>query len=206
MQETIFGTPLFSFNIDEPEMNDEIKQLLINMRANNETLHRGDHKNWHSDWLHDKKDPCLQKLTSITNKFFNDVIMSYDKERSCSWNRNCWGIIDEKNDSHLVHSHPHSDWSSVYYVDRGDKSGDVGGELIFIDPRGSLVESARTKPGCGQFYTKMFGSSSVILKPQTGLLIFFPSWLIHSVLLYKGNTSRISISTNYNVEELIKNK
>lgn len=200
MKETIFGTPLFSFRIDEPIMNVKLKQLLINMKANNETLKRGDHKNWHSDWLHDKKEPCLQKLTEITNAFFNKVVTSYDKEVSCRWNKNSWGVIDEKNESHLIHSHPHSDWSSVYYVDEGNENS--GGELLLIDPRGSLVESARTKPDCTKFYTKMFGSCSVSIKPQTGLLLFFPSWLMHTVLTYKGEKPRISISTNFSLSEV----
>lgn len=201
MREIVFGTPLFSFKIDEPKMNDEIRQLLLNMKANNETLHRGDHKNWHSDWLDSNKEPCLEKFTTITNIYFNEVISKYDQEYVCKWNRCFWGVVNEKNDSHLAHCHPNSDWSSVYYVDKGDE-GDVGGELVLIDPRGSLVESSRTKPDCSKFYTKMFGSCSVSIKPQTGLLLFFPSWLLHTVLTYKGEKSRISISTNYNLSEV----
>ncbi len=201
MKETIFGTPLFSFKIDEPKMNRELTKMLLTMRTNGETLKRGDHKNWHSDFLDSKKESCLEKFTTITNACFNEVVTKYDKEYACRWNRSFWGVVNEKNDSHLVHCHPHSDWSSVYYVDKGDE-GDVGGDLVLIDPRGSLVESSRTKLDCTQFYTKMFGSCSVSIKPQTGLLLFFPSWLLHSVLLYRGDKPRISISTNYNLSEV----
>ena len=96
MREILFGTPLFSFEIEEPEMNEKISQLLLKMKSNNETLYRGDHENWHSDWLHAKQDTCLKKLADITNMNFDKVVSATVDGYKCKWTAVSWGIVDEK--------------------------------------------------------------------------------------------------------------
>lgn len=199
MYKVLFSTPVFTFNINDLKMNSELSQLLLEMRANGKTLKRSGHKNWHSDWLQDKNDPCLKKLFGLINNHFGDVLLNCGVNGyECQWSVSSWGVINEKNDYHALHSHPHSDWSAVYYVCKDDKDS---GDLLLLDPRGSLVESARTKIGHDEFYAKMFGTNSSILSPTTGLLVFFPSWLMHTVLPHKEDKQRISISVNYSLKD-----
>ena len=84
-------------------------------------------------------------------------------------------------------------WSGVYYVDIGTPAPaerERSGVLEFIDPR-SGAEMVFV-PGAG------FGAAKVI-RPSTGELVMFPSWLNHWVHPYWGEGERISIAFNIRI-------
>jgi len=202
-QQLLFGTPLFQFPAYLPsKVNDKLKEALLKMKSDGETGGvKSNVGGWHSKSLEGKDDLCFQILNQYINLCFLKVVGEANKDK---WNKSSWAIINRNNDYNMPHSHANSDWSCVYYVDSGynskdskDKFGRFNGNLVFIDPRGSLIENSRTIAGQDALYDKMFGHAYVSLTPKTGLLVFFPSWLIHSVTPYKGNTPRIIISANY---------
>src|SRR5262249_30370056 len=88
---------------------------------------------------------------------------------------------------HAPHSHPDSAWSGVYYVDAGTVDRSLSGVLEFLDPRAGV--EAVTAPG------DPYGEP-VRVRPQTGLIVTFPSWLCHWVHPYVGHTPRIAVSFN----------
>ena len=95
----------------------------------------------------------------------------------------CWAHVTKENGWHAPHTHPGSTWSGIFYVDEGDTN--CGGTTCFISPFN--VES---KPGL-DFYQN---ECRVIPKP--GMLIVFPSSLIHYVQPYIGTKPRITIAFN----------
>jgi len=202
--QALFSTPLYQFPADLPQqVNDKLKKALLEMEKSDKPIvARSNAGGWRSKFLEDKEDICFQILSKYIDMCFKKVLeLTTSSEHKCQWKKNSWAIINRKNDYNLPHSHPNCDWSCVYYVDSGDqKDKSVDGKIMFIDPRGSLVENSRTVSNQDALYGEMFGSSHMALSPSTGLLIFFPSWLIHSVSPSKGSKPRIIISTNYCLE------
>jgi uncharacterized protein (TIGR02466 family) len=100
-----------------------------------------------------------------------------------------WATICRAGAYHAPHSHPDSAWSGVYYVNAGTDSPDqlLSGVLEFLDPRAGV--EAVTAPG--DPYGEPFR-----VRPQSGLLVIFPSWLYHWVHPYAGQTPRIAVSFN----------
>ena len=81
MYEPLFVTHLFKFVVIEPEMNNEIAQLLQRMK-DSDSSEKGNQSGWRSDWLHNKEESCLKKLTALTNTYFNKVVTT-DNEYQC---------------------------------------------------------------------------------------------------------------------------
>jgi uncharacterized protein (TIGR02466 family) len=98
-----------------------------------------------------------------------------------------WANVLRDGGYNKVHNHPGSVWSAVYYVASGDPYPDPpgNGAFEFMDPR----------PG------NVYGGKE-ILTPVPGLLMMFPSWLYHYVNPHQGDSERISIAWNLNVEVL----
>lgn len=207
-KQVLFGSPLIQFEAELPqEVNDHITALLLKEEAadSNPTIVKSNAGGWRSGWLNKREEICLQAISTYCDLKFHELLKQYDGNDH-KWNKVSWATVNRHGDYNLMHCHPHSDWSCVYYVDSGDepkegsKATEKSGCLSFLDPRGSLVENSRVGIGQEKLYRKMFGSSSISLTPSTGLLVFFPSWLLHTVLPYYGDKPRISIAANYSLK------
>jgi uncharacterized protein (TIGR02466 family) len=99
----------------------------------------------------------------------------------------CWANVGFSGSGHRPHAHPNNYFSGVYYV-----SAPPGGNTInFFDPRpqaGVMVPpSEQVSPMVAQKMT---------LDVKAGSLIFFPSWLYHSVDDNRSTEERISVAFN----------
>lgn len=99
----------------------------------------------------------------------------------------CWANVGFGGSGHRPHAHPNNYFSGVYYV-----SAPAGGNTInFFDPRpqaGVMVPpSDKLSPMVAQKMT---------LDVRPGSLIFFPSWLYHSVDDNQSDKERISVAFN----------
>lgn len=100
---------------------------------------------------------------------------------------NLWYNINTPGSYNMIHNHPNSVISGVYYVDVPE---DNMGNIEFYrsdDSEYYLKEKTNT----------FFGSTKFLYKSQTGVLLLFPSWLKHSVSGNMSNQNRISLSFNY---------
>ena len=87
-------------------------------------------------------------------------------------------------------------WSAVYYVDDGGAGPDDGGELFFHDPRGLMpaMHDPLLKFRIEGCVTAGYTES---LRPEPGLLVVFPSWLLHGVDPFHGVRPRVSVAFNF---------
>lgn len=105
-----------------------------------------------------------------------------------------WYHITQDGGFHDAHVHTGCSWCGIYYLQLGD----------YREPR-----QGETPNGGSRFYSPLplggqyqdFGNkylSDVSLDPplQEGLLILFPSYLLHSGLPYRGKTDRIVLALN----------
>lgn len=101
---------------------------------------------------------------------------------------NCWINIVPKFVCHSSHLHPLSTLSGTYYV-AVEKS-----ELKFEDPRLSSFMASLPRTASAAVKNQRF----ISLKPKTGDVVLFESWLKHEVPQNLNRKDRVSISFNYN--------
>jgi hypothetical protein len=86
---------------------------------------------------------------------------------------NMWAIVSRRGMQGDKHRH-NGRISSAYYVDAGD-SGEAGGEFLHCGDDGCVIQR---------------------ITPQSGMLMLFPSSLLHCVTAYESDRPRIVVSAN----------
>ena len=109
-----------------------------------------------------------------------------------------WANVSHKGSANQFHYHPGSFWSAVAYLDdgyAGSSDQDLGGELQLLDPRMPMIRMTapdlRLKSGDGTPQ-----KTTISIRPKTGMIVLFPSWLQHAVRPFYGEGVRISIAIN----------
>jgi uncharacterized protein (TIGR02466 family) len=180
---------------DAEAMNQELQALILTEESQYPSLGRSNVGGWHSrpDFLH-WNDSNVAALTSWITWALRHMIRgsTIRHDFTATLSISAWATICRAGAYHAPHSHPDSAWSGVYYVDSGSENPDqpLSGMLEFLDPRAGV--EAVTAPG--DPYGEPFR-----IRPQSGLLVIFPSWLYHWVHPYAGSIPRIAISFNASV-------
>ena len=196
---TLFATPILLSDLpDAAALNAYLRAVI----TKHEVAHPGtQHSNlggWQSDWDMDRwGGPAAIKLLAVgrnianqatTDRLGNSVVVT--------WKANMWANINRSGHGNEFHSHPGSFWSGVYYVDDGgiDANPALGGELEFMDPRGPGPAMYAPHLAFGKLGLSVGANETV--RPKSGRLVMFPSWVLHQVRPYGGDAQRISIAFN----------
>jgi uncharacterized protein (TIGR02466 family) len=177
---------------DAEAMNQELRELILAEEGSYLTLGRSNIGGWHSrpDFLN-RPEAAVAALTTWVTWVVSQMVHAttglgaFKGQLSVS----AWATICREGAYHAPHSHPGSAWSGVYYVDAGvfNPNRPLSGVLEFLDPRVG-VEAVNT-PGD-------LSGDPVRVRPESGLLVVFPSWLYHWVHPYAGQSPRIAVSFN----------
>lgn len=98
-----------------------------------------------------------------------------------------WAAVNRKGHYNTTHVHPMATWSGVYYVDAGDEAADAPGAVLeFSHP---ITAALMT------FFPGVLPSARIV-RPESGMIIMFPSYLQHSVRMYTGERPRICVPFN----------
>jgi uncharacterized protein (TIGR02466 family) len=108
-----------------------------------------------------------------------------------------WFHITNDGGFHDAHCHGGCSWCGIYYLQAGDSGrrsehGAPNGGNRFYSP-------LRTGGAYSDYGTKYLEVTSVDPPPRDGVLLLFPSYLLHSALPYRGEKDRIVISFNSRV-------
>jgi uncharacterized protein (TIGR02466 family) len=87
------------------------------------------------------------------------------------------------------HSHPNCEIVGVYYVDVPKNSGDI----LLMDPRFNVPTFWQHEPEIETYKT---ARPYYRIKPTSGLLILFPSYIVHSVETNLSDKIRMSVAIN----------
>jgi hypothetical protein len=149
--------------------------------------------------LFDSSHPGLAKLKAFTEEALRLAIAhanggKVDPGRIRPVVTESWFHITNDGGFHDAHFHNQCSWCGIYYVQAGsctatDDSGPGNGVNRFYCPL----------PGGGTYIdygNSYLTSNRADIVPQDGLLILFPSYLLHSALAYRGERDRIAISFN----------
>lgn len=117
-----------------------------------------------------------------------------------NWKANCWANVNRSGHGNEFHCHPGAYWSGSYYINDGGVAADpgLGGEFEIQDPRGPAPVMYAPLLTFAVPGGLTLGSSE-LLSPQAGMMVLFPSWLMHAVRPYRGTQNRISMAFNFSL-------
>ncbi len=105
-----------------------------------------------------------------------------------------WCHVTLNGGFHDAHSHPSCSWCGIYYLSLGDRSAR---ESQTAPNGGSRFYSPLPLGGRHQDYGNAYlGQHSLDPPLREGMLLLFPSYLLHSGLPYFGSSPRIVIAFN----------
>jgi uncharacterized protein (TIGR02466 family) len=199
---SLFETPLIIDQVAEPEtLNASLREVITKRMQATEGVAISNVKGWQSqtdmlDWGGQPANELCRKIVDAVDHFTVDIRAGGSRRHG--WLPEMWANVSPSGASNRHHSHPGSYWSAVYYVDDGyEGSADrsLGGELVLYDPRMPMVRMTAPdlrfrRPGAEPEHDE------VRLRPATGRIVIFPSWLNHSVAEFRGTGTRISIAVN----------
>jgi len=191
----LFPTQVWIFKTDKVD-NKKLERIILNAEERNPT--EGPLKNTYSgiqsqyDLLEDKEFYPLWKFVSDcmceivdNNKYKQNVDVGIGK---------AWANINRKNNFNRAHIHPHSFWSSVYYIKTPKHSGDI----YLEDPRHARV--MYNEVHLLEDFSNPAQHFDYKINVEEGKLIIFPGWLSHFVAPNNSDGERISISMNIDVK------
>jgi uncharacterized protein (TIGR02466 family) len=192
-----FTTPITQVRVGEAAaINPPLKAEILRRSAEEKGQVRSNVGGWHSgddifDWPVDGMSVLKESAEQAVTKMAE--LVNQSPAARIEQTLRGWANVCRSGHYHKPHSHATYHWSGVYYVDTGTVSNEhpQSGTLEFQDPRGA-VEMAGM-PG------NPFGRS-IAVRPQSGMIVIFPSWLLHWVNPYQGDEPRISIAFNSRVD------
>lgn len=198
----LFATPIVLARLEEAEaVNAALLAHFLPLASEGAGRRHSNLGGWQSnDDFHTLDLPAAQTLYREVTRVVNSATAISTPngliEAAFDWRVNAWVNVNPPGASNALHGHPGAYWSAVYYVDDGGAGPDDGGELFFQDPRGVLP--AMHDPllrfrieGC------LSAGFSETIRPEPGLLVVFPSWLLHAVDPFRGPRPRVSIAFNF---------
>ena len=133
--------------------------------------------------------PEMQELNGYFMGAVNEVMGILSTKHKDVEITGCWANIHPSDHTHNLHTHPNNFLSAVYYV----TVPPGGREITFYDPR---IQQYILTPEFEQ--SNAHNSERMNIEVEEGMLLLFPSWLVHAVAGSTSNERRISISFNIN--------
>jgi len=202
--QALFATPVAAIMLPgAEERNAALSQAILRRRETHPGIDASNNGGWHStrdfaDWSGPHGRDLLARAESAVTQLTRDRA---GKPVRPKWIVEAWANVNQPNSSNACHYHPGSFWSASYYVDDGGclDRPEFGGEFEMMDPRGPApMMHAPMLKFAGEDGTS--AGSAHTIRPRPGLLLVFPSFLLHSVRPYRGDSLRISVAINFGVD------
>jgi uncharacterized protein (TIGR02466 family) len=190
----LFASPVMSFYWAEgAALNPALRDAILAHEQRNPGAALTNIGGWHSEtglleFCGEAGKRLIAHMHAMTAEATRRLYAAFGQpERSLEWVLSAWANVNRRGASNQVHTHPGATWSGVYYVDHGEATEATERTGIHLyDP-----SPARTN----LFFPEL-SATSVVFKPEPGLMILFPSYVPHAVLPHQGERARISIAFN----------
>ena len=188
----LFGVPVFQVVLESfPDNKDAIVRAISKYRQASPGVAQSNIGGWHSaSDLHKSSDSAFRTLFQEIHRIAAGCV-----SRAQTGKRpidlliaSAWVNVNPPGSWNAPHNHLPCEWSGVFYVEVPACAGDdtninQAGELALINP----VQTSRYAGS----------SASVTIRAQEGLIVLFPSHLLHMVTPNMSTSERISIAFNY---------
>jgi len=192
----IFSTWVYQCAEGPVHLNGDLERLARRLMA--EERNGGLRTNcggWHYAFdLFGLTDPVVAQFRAAMEthvRGFLDWFQPRERRRRAEFRLEGWINVNRAGDHNLLHCHPGSFLSAVYYVNVPPAM--AGGRIVFRDPRGPAVAMYET---IGIDLPWVGTGTGLPFMPATGLLLLFPAWLEHRVEPFEGSGERVSIAFN----------
>jgi len=193
----IFATPLLVHRwSDGAEINRELVPSILAHERDNPGERKTNIGGWHSqtgqlEFCGDAGRRLIRHMYEMTDEATRRVLAENGQAfRPMRWTLHAWANVNRDGDFNRVHTHAGSTWSGSYYVDTGDPDSEEGTPIHLLDPC----------QGRANIFLPSLVATSVLQRPEAGLMILFPSYLPHMVFAHRGSRPRISIAFNMRKE------
>ena len=167
---------------DHGSLNDSLRSLILEMaghppdRVSNMPSGESYFRNkWLSkNDLHLRPEGCVQKIVAHSLRMAGGFDWPGVARGHAFRVASMWTIVSQRGMEGSPHSH-NGVVSGAYYVDAADCNEEASGAFVIYGAGGRVVRAVR---------------------PESGLLLLFPSGLLHGVKRYESDRSRIVISLN----------
>ena len=189
----MFSTPVIVDDVPGAEaINAALLELIKERREVDEGIIRSNAGGgWHSkqdftQWCGEAGRRLLLHVLTLAR---DSTQVAGDARSAIDWSAEAWANVSGAGALNKPHVHGGAFWSAVYYV-RAPASDT--GQLVLHDPRMPAL----------RMYAPMLrfrgaGPEQVArITPRNGILVMFPSWLLHSVEPWQGDGERVSIAFN----------
>lgn len=194
--EHIFPTPIYWQVLKRCDaLNESLRELILKKEKTTPSAMKSNMGGWQSapdffDWRED----VVAMLERHVRSALDDATLQVTHHLRAEYELYGWGAVNRRGHYNSVHLHPMATWSGVYYVDPGDEpAGTPNAAIEFAHP---VTASAMT------FFPGILPSARAI-RPEAGMLIVFPSYLLHSVRLYLGERPRICVPFNAHLKQVV---
>lgn len=188
----LFPTPVFFHDFSFSDaLNEQLVELIAQRRAEDPVgIQKSNILGWHSS----ENDRLIQNIAfkPVYDNIGQALKMILDSLGYAGLRlklANAWVIVNPKNASNIRHTHPRSYFSGAYYIQVPEEKT----FLSFHDPRRirHFIESPCVK------VDNVYTAETIRIESKAGRLVFFPSWLEHSVDPNPSDKERIVFSFNY---------
>ena len=195
--EYIFPTPIYWYVLKGVEaLNAQLRDLILERERSTPSMSKSNQGGWQSapdffNW----GGPAVAALERYLSEALNTATarVPVPPHFRIEFELFGWAAVNRKGHYNTVHVHPMATWSGVYYVDAGDEALDTPGALLeFAHPITAAVMT---------FFPGVLPSARVV-RPETGMIILFPSYLQHSARMYHGERPRICIPFNAHLRSM----
>lgn len=187
----MFGTPVIVDQLDDAEaINGELQPMIERRREVDGGVVRSNEGGWHSkqdfaEWSGDVGRKLLLRVIEIAR----DHTVRASDGPPLDWAAEAWANVSGPGALNKPHVHGGAFWSGVYYVQAPESDS---GQLVLHDPR---MPALRMYAPLLRF--KGAGPEQIArIAPKSGMVVMFPSWLMHSVEPWHGEGERVSIAFN----------
>ena len=204
---------LYNFGKSNHKLNVNLVRDTLDCFSNTDSIQRSNMGGWHSPSDMETKYDSFNLLRNQIQEAADIYCEDYGFEKG-SKIKYLWANLNQTGDMNVGHDHARSTLTGVYYpvqniIDDnctfnykenisllpGTWDGEDGGSIYFQDPAYGLKRALEEteKPTA-------FNLSAYYTYPIAGLLIIFPSYLLHAVTPFRKKMKRISISFTANYE------
>lgn len=194
--ENIFPTPIFWHVLKNgDELNAQLRDLILDKERTIPSTTKSNLGGWQSppDFFHwaGSAVETLERHVRCALDVATVRVTAPNSLSGAKFDLYGWGAVNRRGHYNAVHLHPMATWSGIYYVDPGDVADDTSdGCLEFTHP---ITASTMT------FFPTILPSARLV-RPQVGMMILFPSYLLHSVRMYRGKRPRICVPFNAHLQ------
>lgn len=185
LSDVIFPSFVTSGEVEDID-NEALLIEIYQLKLEDDGINRSNKNGWHSKVYYDNAPKeNLNKLLIEAGRFGNDVL-NFHKLGNHITSIDWWINVSPQYSYNILHAHPKSDLSVVYYPK--------------VDSESSKLSIIRNDAA---LHTNLFHNHPdyyhYMIQPVVGRLYAFPSYLLHYVQSNMEDDDRVSIAFNLNV-------